>query len=162
MLGISVEPEQQVESQMNDLRFNGGNGMEVTGGSGPSSSTSKQPDLEMVLQIAPKIGEYLYNIMGSFFDDRPPELFLHNRPDAWQPTHDSTHVLFFHSLRFNPQAKNAYDYLSSFAPDSAPQTGPSKFLSLPRPNSLQVSQAFSLHSHLFITRHHLSAQEMAG
>ena len=76
MLGISVEPEQQVESQMNDLRFNGGNGMEVTGGSGPSSSTSKQPDLEMVLQIAPKIGEYLYNIMGSFFDDRPPNSFF--------------------------------------------------------------------------------------
>lgn len=61
-LGISVEPEEQVDRQINDLKFGGGNGMEMdsttnSNGTSSASGNGKQADSEMVLQIAPKIGE---------------------------------------------------------------------------------------------------------
>lgn len=108
LLGISVETEQSVDGQMANLKAAGGGsnapdsvdasaGALVKHGSTPARTPI---DPQVALALAPKIGEHTR--MGSAY-------ILRCLTDAHSRTHP---------------ANNIFSYLSSFAPDSAPQTVP--------------------------------------
>ena len=106
-LGISIETLDEVERQMQSLSSSS----QSTPSNALALAAKSQPNtlMQQAVQLAAPIGTC------------KEVTLVHSLPNTHAHTHIQSLSLF---LSFSPSAQNVFSYLSSFAPDSAPQAVP--------------------------------------